>query len=134
MDKFVVPSLKILAFEASYKSVIEAVLEFRDYLPGEKRPADQLLMTREDMIDCFREHLNGPPVFIGNQSIPVFPLCKSTLSDIIRLIFSYMKLYHMLYHNSLFICHQMPVCGKVVQQPPQLPEKCSNQHVFGLCA
>lgn len=80
MEKLVVPSLKKLAFEASYINVIEAVLEFHDYLPGEKRPADQLLMVREDVIVCVRENLNGPPV-LGNQSIPVVHLFKSTLSD-----------------------------------------------------
>ena len=93
MDKFVVPSLQKLAFEASFRSVIKAVLEFSDYQPGDKRPADPFLMAREDFIACVRDHLNGPPV-LGIQKFQVFHLIDSTLSDTIRLVSLYIKLYH----------------------------------------
>lgn len=121
MDKFVVPSLQKLAFEASFGSVIKAVLEFSDYQPGDKRPADPLLMAREDVIACVRDHLNGPPVLLGHQKVPVFHLIDSTLSDTIRLVSLYIKLYHISCSNiHFFFFHQMPVRGKVLQKPPQL--------------
>ena len=121
MDKFVVPSLQKLAFEASFRSVIKAVLEFSDYQPGDKRPADPFLMAREDVIACVREHLNGPPV-LGNQKVQVFHLIDSTLSDTIRLVSCILNCT--IYAVStliFFIFHQIPVRGKVLQKPPQLP-------------
>ena len=62
MDKFVVPSLYDLSFVVSYKSIAKTVASFRDYQPGDKRPADVLdasqNLTYEEVSSCVRGHLN----------------------------------------------------------------------------
>ncbi len=78
MDKFVVPRLEDLAYVASFKDLVSKINSFRDYRPGEKRPAQVLESnnsvaisqpTSQDGINAIRNRLSDH--LFGKMSVKV---------------------------------------------------------------